>query len=139
MTKYLRVFLMMLALTAWTGCSNGDDGPESTFEPLVITSAELPESFRLGELYQIPITYQLPDGCTEFHTLSMGTPSQNERDVLAIGRRVDADGCTLQVREGTETLIFQVLFDQTYIFRFWQGENADGEPQFLEIEVPVVE
>jgi len=32
---------------------------------------------------------------------------------------------------------FVVLYEEPYVFRFWQGEDSNGEAQFLEIQVPV--
>ncbi|MBC2839423.1 hypothetical protein [Robiginitalea sp. SC105] len=139
MKKFTLIFFLFTGLAGLVSCSSNDDGPETTFEQLVITEAGLPASFNLGELYEIPITYELPDGCTQFFTLNVGSPTQNIREVVAIGSRTDSGGCTQAVSEGTETLIFQVLFNQTYTFRFWQGDDANGNPQFLEVEVPVVE
>ena len=97
----------------------------------------MPPSFLLGELYNIPITFELPDGCTQFETFQIVTISDTEREIVVIGARKDTGACTLQITEVTETLIFQVLFDQTYTFKFWQGDDANGDPQYLEIQVPV--
>ena len=135
-TLFLRALALSLLLTLGA-CSNNDDGPKTTFEKLVITDATLPASFQLGEFYNFPITFELPDGCTQFETFQIATPSDTEREIIVIGKREDSGACTQAVTTGTETLIFQVLFDQVYTFKFWQGDDANGDPVYLEIQVPV--
>lgn len=135
-----KLFAWALALSLFLplgSCSNNDDGPETTFVKLVITGADMPPSFQLGETYAIPITFELPDGCTQFETFQIVTLSETEREIVVIGAREDSGSCTLQITEATETLIFQVVFDQVYTFKFWQGDDANGDPQYLEIQVPV--
>ena len=137
MKNLFALALALVLLLPLGACSNNDDGPETTFEKLVITGVEMPPSFQVGELYNIPITFELPDGCTQFETFQIVTLSETEREIVAIGARKDTGACTLQITEATETLIFQVLFDQTYTFKFWQGDDANGDPQYLEIVVPI--
>lgn len=137
MKNFLSWFLFLSLLMPLTSCNNDDDGPQSTFVKLVITDVNMPASFTLGESYNIPITYELPDGCTQFETFQIATPSDTEREIIVIGERTDNGSCTQAVVEETETLIFQVLFDQTYRFKFWQGDDTNGNPIYLEIEVPV--
>ena len=139
MKNYIYSILVLAGMFSAVSCSNSDDGPETTFEQLVISEIVFPESFNLGELYEIPVTYQLPDGCTEFYQLNVGSPAQDVREIVAIGTRTDTGGCTQAITEGTETLVFQVLFDQTYTFRFYQGEDINGEPIITEVAIPVTE
>ena len=136
--KYLRILpVCWMVLLSFQSCSSDDNGPQATFDQLVVVSADLPASFTLGSLYDIPITFELPDGCTEYYSFGLTSPTQETREVAVVGIRTDDGGCTPQIREATETLVFQVQFDQTYLFRFWQGNDAQGNPQYLEIEVPV--
>ena len=44
---------------------------------------------------------------------------------------------TQVITEETNEFLFQVIYDQPYTFKFWKGENSDGEPQFMTIDVPV--
>lgn len=118
-------------------CSNDEEGPEITFVKLVVTEVDMPASFQLGEIYEIPITFQLPDGCTQFETFQVVNLSDTGREIVVIGVRKDTGACTQQITEATETLLFQVLFNQTYTFLFWQGDDTNGDPQYLEIQVPV--
>lgn len=138
MKNLLSWALALVLLVPLASCSNDDDGPETTFVKLVVTDVDMPASFQLGELYNIPITFQLPDGCTQFETFQIVTPADTEREIVVIGARRDNGACTQAITEQTETLIFQVLFDQTYTFKFWQGDDANGDPIYLEIQVPVV-
>ena len=137
MKNLIALTLALGLLLPLASCSNDDDGPATTFVQLIVTEVDMPVSFQLGQLYEIPITFQLPDGCTQFETFQILTPSTTEREIVVIGAKKDTGACTLQITEKTETLLFQVVFDQTYTFKFWQGEDANGDPQYLEFEVPV--
>lgn len=136
-----RTFLVLCALLlslTFTSCDLGDDGPNFHFVPMRIESVELPESFELNETYEINVTYSIPDGCTYFEGFDVIKEGVAIRKVVAVGaQRTDREVCTETVREETTSFNFVVLYDETYLFRFWQGENVEGEQQFLEVEVPV--
>ncbi len=137
MKNFLAWVLFLSLLMPLSSCNNSDDSPETTFVKLIITDVDMPATFKYGERYNIPITYQLPDGCTRFETFQIVTPSEEVREIVVIGVREDTGACTQQITEETETLIFQVLFNQTYEFKFWQGDDTNGDPIYLEIQVPV--
>ncbi|MDC6404109.1 MULTISPECIES: hypothetical protein [Maribacter] len=119
-------------------CSMEDDEPNFNFKALRIESAELPEYFNLNETYQIKVTYLLPDGCTQYEGFDVTMEDTTVRNVVAIGvAMTDLVSCTQAVIQEEASFNFIVKYDQPYTFRFYQGENSDGEPEFLEVEVPV--
>lgn len=137
MKKFLAFAAVSALLVSLASCNNDDGGPTTEFNQLKITAADLPASFTLGALEEIPITYELPDDCTRFDSFQLLTPLDTVREVVVIGARRDNGACNPTATEATETLIFQVLFDITYTFKFWQGDDAQGNPQYLEVNVPV--
>ncbi|MBT8307401.1 MAG: hypothetical protein KJN85_10735 [Maribacter sp.] len=136
-----RTFLVLIAILvslSFTSCDLGDDGPNFHFVPLVIESVEMPESFDLNETYEINVTYTIPDGCTFYEGFDVVKEATSIRKVVAVGaKRTDQEACTEVVRQEMASFDFVVLYDQEYLFRFYQGEDANGEQQFLEVEVPV--
>jgi len=136
-----RTFLVLCALMAsltFTSCDLGDDGPNFHFVPLQIESVEIPESFDLNETYEIKFNYIIPDGCTYYEGVDVVKDEITTRKVVAVGaQRTDQEACTQVVREEMASFNFIVLYDQTYLFRFFQGEDTNGEQQFLEVEVLV--
>jgi len=132
---FLLVFLVVVGF-AVNSC-NKDDGATIEFTALRISDAEVPESFTLNNTYEIKVTYAAPDGCTNFEKFDVSPTETTTREVVAIGWRPIENQCTQVVTNREESFLFQVKYDQPYIFRFWQGQDSDGEPMFFEIEVPV--
>ncbi|EAR02719.1 hypothetical protein FB2170_05510 [Maribacter sp. HTCC2170] len=135
------MFLALCALAVsltFSSCDLEDDGPNFHFVPLQIESVEMPESFDLEETYEIKVTYILPDGCTYYEGFDVFKDDLTTRQVVAIGsQRTDDEACTQAIREEMASFDFIVLHNQTYLFKFYQGEDADGNRQYLEVEVPV--
>lgn len=136
----IRKYTLMVALfTLLLGaCSIEEDEPNFYFTSLPIDSAELPESFNLNETYQINVMYSLPDGCTQYEGFDITREDTTIRNVVAVGvAMTDLVSCTQAVSQEEASFNFIVKYDQPYTFRFYQGENSDGEPEFLEVVVPV--
>jgi len=132
---FLLIFLVVMGFSV-DSCKK-DDGTTIEFTALQISSAELPESFVLNGTYEIKVTYSIPDGCTNFEGFEVEPKDTTVRDVVAIGWRPLEQQCTLAITTREESFLFNVVHDQTYLFRFWQGEDTNGDPMYLEIEVPV--
>ncbi|TWO33934.1 hypothetical protein E1J38_003935 [Seonamhaeicola sediminis] len=134
-----RVIMLCLTLTLFASCSVDDDGINYSFEILPVESVDIPSEFVLGEVYPITISYFRPSTCyafNEFYYLK----ELNERTVAPINYVFDRNDCENLTDELVEaTFNFIVTSNGSYIFKFWQGEDSNGESLFLTIEVPVVE
>lgn len=138
MMKRFLVLGCALVLFGVTSCSLDDDGPNFHFTSLEITGADLPEFFELNQTYRIDITYLRPDNCTTYEGLDIAKGDTTLRSVVAIGAvRTDLDDCLEEVTEGQAFFNFSVIYDEPYVFRFYQGDDADGEPLYFETTVPV--
>jgi hypothetical protein len=134
---FLVLFSLVVSLT-FSSCEFADDGPNFHFVPLRIESVVIPESFELSETYKIDVTYMLPNGCTYYEGVDVVEETTSTRKVVAVGaQRTDQEVCTQVVSEATTSFNFVVLYEQTYLFKFYQGEDINGEQLFLEVEVPV--
>lgn len=132
-------FLILIITLALSSCLK-DDTPNFHFIPLSINSVELPESFSLNQTYQVKVTYTKPDGCSDFNGFEVTPNDTTTRTVVVIGTQLtDQEVCDQAIVEETNTFDFKVIHSQTYIFRFWQGEDVNGEPEYFEVEVPVLE
>lgn len=130
-------FTVSLVLSIFS-CSLNDDGANFHFKPLQITEAQLPESFEVGQTYQITVTYTLPDGCTTFSGFDVTDVDTTIRNVVIFGTvRTDQEVCTAEATTAQASFNFICLYDGEYTFRFWQGEGADGEQEYFEVVVPV--
>ncbi|MEP3837337.1 MAG: hypothetical protein ABJM36_06795 [Algibacter sp.] len=133
------LLVLCLTLLLCVSCSIDDDATSFSFEILPVESVDIPDEFELGEVYPITVTYLNPSSChafKEFYYLK----ENNERTVAPITYVFDQNNCeTFENQETEATFNFKVTSNGSYIFKFWQGEDADGETQYLTIEVPVVE
>lgn len=138
MKKTFYAVILLLVSLNFSSCDLKDDGPNFYFVPIQITSVDIPESFELNQIYEIDVNYVLPDGCTYYEGFDFTKPELTTRTVVVVGaKRTDQDVCTEIAIEGVATINFEVLYTDTYLFKFWQGEDPNGEQQYLEIEVPV--
>ncbi|MEO0526954.1 MAG: hypothetical protein AAFZ89_06995 [Bacteroidota bacterium] len=136
MKKVCSFLFILLVILSLNSCSI-DDGPNFNFVSLQIVSAELPEAFDINQTHEIRVTYLRPNGCTAFEGFDIGNPAATVRNVVAIGSSRTDQVCEQSITEVDASFQFVALFSETYVFRFWTGEDADGNSQFLEIEVPV--
>lgn len=123
-------------------CSLDDDGVNFNYTTLRTVSAELPESFDFGRVYTVNVNLLRPDDCTlaeveDFNVRRLATDSTNIRVIAPIGIVLDKEECAELNQEFQDSFQFEVLYTEPYIFRFYIGDDADGEAEFLEIEVPV--
>lgn len=114
-----------------------DDGNNPEYVRMEITDVEIPDTFRLGGTYEFRIHYDRPDGCTHLQGFDSYPVAQTTRQIVAIGVRYGDEPCPDVVKEETGQLLFQVIYSDTYTFRFWQGEDDEGNSIYLEKKVPV--
>lgn len=134
-----KLIALSLALILAMSCSIDDNNSTNySFEVLPVVSVDVPSEFTLGETYPITVTYLKPSSCHVFREFYY-SKNLNERTVAPIMLVYENDNCeTLENVEEDATFNFIVTSNGSYIFKFWQGEDANGDDQYLTIEVPVV-
>lgn len=138
MKKLFFIFVVLGLFLHTVSCSLNDDSPNFHFKPLPITSAIVPDTFELNETYQITVSYTIPDGCTTFGGWDITKSDTTTRNVVLFGRVfTDEETCTTLAQEAQASFDFICLYEEPYTFRFWQGENENGEQEYFEVVVPV--
>ncbi|MEP5340025.1 MAG: hypothetical protein ABJL44_07235 [Algibacter sp.] len=133
-----RLFIFSFILVMLSACSTNDDYVDFNFEILPVENVDIPTEFELGEVYPITVTYLKPTSCHTFNELYY-LKNTNERTVAIIDYVFERDDCeTLENELVESTFNFIVNSNGSYIFKFWQGEDNQGEDQYLTIEVPVI-
>jgi hypothetical protein len=133
-----RVIMLCLTFVLFASCSVDDDGVNFSFEILPVESVDIPTEFTIGETYPITISYFRPSTCYTFNDFYY-LKELNERTVAPINYVFERNDCeTLENELVEQTFNFIVTSNGSFVFKFWQGEDNDGESQFLTIEVPVV-
>lgn len=136
-----KAVLITLVIFSFLSCSIDDDNPTFHFEFVPIETVEMPESFEFGNIYDIEYSYYKQTECHLFNDLYF-EPSGNTRTVAVINR-VNHEGSNVICEElidqlETRTFQFQVINNTgSYVFRFWQGVDENGEDEYLIVEVPV--
>jgi hypothetical protein len=107
------------------------------FELLPVHSVEIPTEFTLGEIYPIKVNYISPSTCHTFSSLYY-VKDLNIRTIAIENAVLQGGNCEETPNNVVEyTFNFEVTSNGSYIFKFWQGKDANGENIYLEYEVPV--
>jgi hypothetical protein len=131
-----RIFFVIFSFIIFVSCSN-DDGPTYHYELLAIEEVILPENFEYGKIYEVSLKYIQPDDC--YISSDVLYEYDNDiRNVAVISTVLDDKNCFPSEFEDDISFKVQALQEETYIFKFWQGEDDNGEPIYLVKEVPVL-
>ncbi|WP_344727173.1 hypothetical protein [Corallibacter vietnamensis] len=134
-----RLLILLFTLATLFSCSVGDDSPNTYMEILPVESASLPDEFERGEVYEISLTYLRVSNCHTFSDIYY-TKEANKRTVAIVSTVfVNNENCISNNDELETSFNFEVTNSDSYIFKFWQGEDEYGEDQYLIVEVPVVD
>ncbi|MEZ4801630.1 MAG: hypothetical protein R2797_02575 [Gelidibacter sp.] len=135
-----RLFLLCITMLSLASCSVDNDSSNDFYtEILPIESVDIPAEFTLGETYQINVSYYRPSGCHFFYDFYYSS-ELNERTVAIINTVYPNRDCQTFDNELVEVSFnFMVTSNGTYVFKFWQGEDENGNDTYYIVEVPVVE
>ena len=134
-----KVFLLIGVLGLITSCSlNDDEGQQFRFEAVPVQNATLPDTLIYGEQYQIPVSYVPPANCYYFDGFNYQR-QDSTRYVAVINRVFENESCDTNTQEVEQILNFEVLYTYKYVFKFYQGDDANGDPIYLTKIVPVKE
>lgn len=131
-----RLFFVIFAVVLFVSCTD-DDSSSYHYELLPVEDALIPEEFIFGEIYDLSIKYIVPDNCY-MNSDVLYEYDQDARNIAVISHVASNDNCDALDLEQELTLKVQALQSSPYIFRFWQGDDENGEPIYLIMEVPVV-
>ena len=100
-------------------------------------AVDLPEEFEYGKVYNVSLKYILPDDCYISSDV-LYEYDLDMRNVAVISTVLDDKDCFPVDFEDDISFKVKALQTETYVFKFWQGEDEQGEPIYLIKEVPVV-
>lgn len=128
-------------ILTFTSCSIDDSSSDSFYlEVLPVESVEMPEYFVHGETYEILVTYTKPNSCYYFNDFIYEIDG-HER-TIAVVNTVYSDNltnCDGEPEQVSVNFDFTVTGYETYVFKFYQGEDENGEDQYYLVEMPVME
>ena len=131
-----KIFSLIVLFLLICSCSS-DDRTDFLFQILPIESVDIPDEFTLGETYQITLHYKRPTTCDYFNKIYY-IKELNVRTVVVENIVEQRNNCqTLTDEIEDYTFNFLVTSNGSYIFKFWQGKDSDGNNLYLEYEIPV--
>ncbi|WGD35719.1 hypothetical protein [Olleya sp. YS] len=131
-----KLFTAIVVLCMLSSCSLDKNPPESYLEPVPISSASMPEYFTQGETYQIDISYLRPTDCHYFHDI-YSVREDNVITLAVINSVSDNGNCQPSNMAKESSFEFLASDSGSYTFKFWQGEDDQGEDFYLIMEVPI--
>lgn len=142
MKKYLPKSLILLTVLLFgvlSSCSIDDNNPPNfSINIMPIESVDMDYEFTLGQTHEIKMTYTIPNDCYEFNDF-LYEINGYQRTIAIINTVYDTDDC-IEMSESVEvSLDINVTSTDTYIFRFYQGKDNEGNDLYYIVEVPVVE
>jgi hypothetical protein len=131
-----RILSLLALFFLFNSCST-DNSTNYTFELRPILSVDLPAEFTLGQTYPITVHYNKRTSCNYFSTLYYDK-DLNVRTIAVENAVADRNNCTETPNDISEyTFNFYVTSNGSYIFKFYQGKDANGQNIFLQYEVHV--
>lgn len=138
--KRIKIIALIIIMACLSSCLSDDDsGINFSYELVPIEQVDIPDQFTRGETYEITVSYFRPSDCHSFSGFDYDRLS-NERTVSVVNVVVNDRECEdLSQSDLIDASInFIVGLEDSYVFRFWQGRDDQGENQFLIREIPVV-
>jgi hypothetical protein len=134
-----KITLLFVSLILFYSCLDSDiDTPNLAYEILPIDEYTTPDSFTFGQRDTIKLKYSLPNGCYYFNDIYY--EYQDTARVVAIRSIKDKDldaVCTEAIIQYDYDLIVTATQAEDYLFKFYKGEDANGDSIFEEVVVPV--
>lgn len=138
--KKILFLLCLIVLTA--ACALDDDNNKQFHvEFLPVESVELPESMSPGHEYEIKVNFRRPSDCYYFDGFYYEA-NEHIRTVAVQALYIENANCApiVSTQPDSQSFILKCpenySFD-TYLFKFYKGEDAVGNQIYLEQEVPV--
>ena len=139
MKHFISLFLVVFLIFGCSDDDNNDDNDHDYhLEYVNVISADLPDEFIFGRTYRINVTIELPNSCYFYYNQYDYFYEGTSRLIYPIGHVDDGVTCTPNSEETTFSIPVQALQNEPYIFKFYQGEDTDGQDMFLTIQVPVI-
>lgn len=138
MKKWIFLLSLFFALNS---CSTEGDSSGTVFV-LPITEVIMPTEYALGEVSKIKIKYKRPTDCHIFNGFYTNYESSNLYDKIVAIQTVKLNNSTCNPDD--EDNLFEVDLDfkptntGVYTFRFWLGQNVNGENQYETHEVEIL-
>lgn len=143
-TNKMKKLLLFFVAVVLMSCSMEEDEPiPFHLELMAIEAVEIPEYVMPGNEYQIKVYYRKPTDCHYFEGLLYDV----EGPVCTVAPQsmvIEANNCEPLVELAAEEASFTFTCGTNYafnhyLFKFYVGEDEEGNQIFEDVEIPVVQ
>ncbi|WP_439130147.1 hypothetical protein [Polaribacter sp.] len=129
--------LLFASVFVFYSCLNDDnDRPNLEFSFVAIDEYIAPVSFVFGQKDTIKLKYSLKNNCSYFDNIYY--EYQDTTRIVAFRAITDLDAtCADDATQYDYNLIVTATQQEDYLFKFYKGEDANGDAVFEEVVVPV--
>jgi hypothetical protein len=135
------LFLLCLIVLSAACALDEDNNQQFHVEFIPVESVDLPQNMSPGHEYEVTVNFRRPNDCYYFDGFYYQA-SDHIRTVAVQALYIEDANCSPITSElpDSESFILKCpenyAFD-TYLFKFYQGEDAAGNQIYLEREVPI--
>ena len=135
----MKKIISLVALVFIFNSCTPDEGNNYLFELLPVESVDIPTEFTMGQTYQIKMYYRRPTTCHTFNTIYYDKDLNTRTIAIESAVRQSSDCQPLSEETNLTECSFNFLVtgNGSYVFKFWQGKDEQGNNIFLEYEIPV--
>lgn len=141
--KKLLLLLVLVTFGIFSSCSpEGSDNPEFTLELVPVQDVVMPEFFERGKTYDLTLFYTMPSDCHYLNNIIPEPAGQNVWVVAIEAFVVDNPDCEQYEHMVMEEVLVQFTCTNSYsgnscTLKFYNGEDSEGNPRFIERTIPV--
>ncbi|WP_338350745.1 hypothetical protein [Nonlabens tegetincola] len=140
--KLKSLLLSLFVVLSMVSCSIEDDGPQIAYSAAKVVEVNMPDTLDFGTTHIVTLKIEKPAECFVFSGFEV-IPTLNERTVTPV-LVYNANDCFAEnnpnnVIEEEVNLNFIAASNGSYVFKFFNGLDADGLPTYIEMTVPVRE
>jgi len=132
MKTYIYIIISLLVSSCQLDLAN-----DNSLEKIPIFDIQIPNSLSVDTEQTISFKYKLVNGCYSLYEVESIFLSENTLVTTVFAKVDDSDICTQEHSEQTHTFKFTPTQAQTYYFKFWIGQNAQGDDQYEEFELAI--
>lgn len=134
-----KIALILTIFITVLSCSS-DNSPNFAYELLPVEQAVVPAEMVVDQEYEIQVSYIQPTDCHAFSDFYYEVDGDT-RTIAIVSVYSTSGNCTSQVPDNIveRSFTFKPLQATTYTFRFWNGEDENGQDIYTEYQVTATE
>lgn len=131
-----KIILLVLAAFSIISCDlGGEERAEFVLAP--VQDVTMPDTYKVDSVSIIKVRYKRPDDCHIFNGYYYSPQGYTRTCAIEFVHLTDQNNCVADEDVYEVPLNFKPRSAGTYLFRFWNGTNTDGEQTYFEAEAIV--